>query len=143
MITLGKSVGEVWGMSADALALIVLPSLKAGILNILPSASAIDGSQPGAPPGIPAIYAGTVRVGGQIPQGSTRIYARVTKSGLTDLWFSQPLDFSGNFVIPVGITVQGYDNATVQFWIDATHATEIASYAGGVAVLIDLTFPSS
>lgn len=142
MIRLGLGIpGQVHVMAGDAFSTIILPRLQTGILNILTKNDASQG-RPGAPPSIPAMYHGTITLS-ETTSTATRMYARVTKSGFPDLWFSQPLDGSGSFVFPIGITKPGYDNATVQFWINAEHAKELATYAGGTFVELNLTFADS
>ena len=103
-------------MDVESLTIQVIPQLKAGLVIILPPGPDDPGGQePGSPPGIPAVFSGTVRIGGGIPTQPSRIYIRVIKTGLPDLWFSQPLDATGLYVLPVGITTTGYGNATVEF----------------------------
>ncbi len=143
MLKLGFGrAGEVWAMASDVLGNVIVPRLQTGVLEILPpGSSGTGGEDPGAPPGIPAIYHGSVTTGGEVPSQSSRIYARVIKSSLPDLWFSQPLDTTGQFLIPVGVTVPDYDNATVEFWTDAKRATQVAVYTPSLVVTLDLTFP--
>ena len=144
MLKLGLGrAGEVWAMASDVLGGVIVPRLQAGVLEILPpDASATVGEDPGGPPPpVPAIYHGSVTIGGEVPSQSSRLYARVIKSSLPDLWFSQPLDTTGEYIVPVGVTVTGYDNATIEFWTDAKRATQVAVYTPSLAVTLDLTFP--
>ena len=139
-IGLGRA-GDVYAMSSDALASLIIPELQAGLVNILPPDDDTAGTEPGAPPGLPAVYSGTITIGGQAPPANTRVYARLFKAGKEDLWFSQPLDTTGAYVMPIGLTVTGYENATIKFWVDAQKALQSASYVPGAAVAVNFAFP--
>lgn len=141
MTTLGLGrAGEVYVMANDALNNSVLPQLRSGVLIII-SRPPPAGGEPGAPPAIPAIFSGTITLGGRPPLSETRLYARVTKAGLADIWFSAPLATTGLYVMPLGIIESGYGGAAVEFWALAKKATQTAVYQPGAGSTLNLTFP--
>ena len=140
MLKLGFGrAGEVWAMSSDVLGNAIVPRLQTGVLEILaPSSTDASGEDPGAPPGF-VVYSGTVTIGGEPPSAESRIYARIVKVGLPDLWFSQPLDTSGEYVMGIGFE-NTHEDATVEFWIDMKRATQISAYTAFSINSVNLTF---
>ena len=140
MLKLGFGrAGETWAMSSDVLINVIVPDLQTGVVEILPlSSSATSGEDPGAPPGF-VIYSGTVTIGGEVPSQQSRIYARVIKSGLPDLWFSQPLDTSGEYVMVINYR-KTHAKATVEFWAGMKRATQVTSYLPFDHIEVSLTF---
>jgi S1-C subfamily serine protease len=144
MVEMGMSQhGEVYAMAVDALVNIVVPQLQAGLQNILPEASTEVNGEPGAPPDLPAVYSGSVSVGGAVPDSSLRVYAKVSKAGKPDLWFSQPLISATSYIMPLPIAIPGYDSATVEFWFDVRKANQVTTYLPGIITEVDLTFPAN
>ena len=144
MVRLGLGrAGEVYVMAAGPLSSIIVPQLQTGFTSILPSDTVIVGNDPGSPPPIPATISGTVTVGGQKPATAIRLYAKVSKAGLPDLWFSREVrpEDDGAYAVAIGITVSGYVGATVQFWTNAQQAPQTALYTPGLFQSIDLVFP--
>ena len=141
MIDLGIGrPGEAYAIAADSLATLILPRLKQGLLVVLPRVTDA-GDAPPVPPGLPSTFTGTVTVGGVPAPEGLQVYARVIREGKPDLWFSQPLLPGSQYVMPISVTVQGYEGATVEFWLDAQRAAQTAKYqAGREPTTLNLSF---
>lgn len=141
MIALGfGQIGEVYAMASNAL-LENTPRLLSGYLQISATGNTGLPQDSNAPPALPVIYHGTVSIGGTLVTDQTRIYLKLTKPGLPDLWFSTPVDENGNYVIAVQAT-STYGAAAIEFWALAKKANETLTYqTAGSPHSQDLTFP--
>ena len=72
-----------------------------------------------------------------------RLYAKISKPELPDLWFSIEVEpnATGEYVIAVGITNSSYNRSTVSFWTAPDKALETTTYNPGTFPIINLTFP--
>lgn len=138
------TASEVYALASASLASSIVPKLQTGFTNILPQDPGISsGSDPGGPPPIPAIFSGTISIGGEIPTTTIRLYAKISKPELPDLWFSIEVEpnATGEYVIAVGITNSSYNRSTVSFWTAPDKALETTTYNPGTFPIINLTFP--
>ena len=142
MISLGFGrVGQVYVIGSGAINQLILPNLRAGVVTILREESELeDPDNPGPLPIFPANHVGVATIGGQLPGVEGRIYARVTKPGLQDVWVSTILQADGAFLLPIALD-DAYNNGTVEFWTQAKRATQVNVYTSGKPVVKDLTFP--
>ncbi|MEK9658848.1 MAG: serine protease [Chloroflexota bacterium] len=124
---IGK-MGEAWAMTADGLALMVLPTLQSGYVYTRPNAAETEF---GAPPPIPAIFSGDITIGGAPAVSGSRLYARLVKSGKPDLWVSSSLTTTGRYLISLSILQSGYEGAQVEFWFDGQKSITTGSYVPG------------
>jgi hypothetical protein len=145
MARLGFGAGsEVYALTSASLVSSVVPKLHTGFTNILPENQGLtSGSDPGGPPPIPAIFSGTLTIGGEIPAAPIRLYAKIDKAGLPDLWFSIEVEPNpaGEYVIAIGITNSSYNRSSVSFWTAPDKALETTTYNPGSFPIINLTFP--
>jgi S1-C subfamily serine protease len=143
MIALGLGrAGEVYMMASDALAASLIPSLESGVNIVLPQPTTGGEDPNSGPPPLPAIFRGSVTVNGAPPAANTRIYARVSKAGLPDAWFSYVLqaDSPGFYVLAIGVTNGSYTGGSVDFWYQAQKATQTQVYNPGGNTTVNLTF---
>ena len=99
-----------------------LPSLEAGEiqlsanLRVAPTASSLSH------PPLPAIYQGTVTLKGAPPATGTRLYARVVNQAIGDTWIRTKVMENGKYMLPLGVSNNGYVNAIVEFYMEGTKA---------------------
>ncbi len=138
MVTVGLGkTGEAWAMTAEGLALTVLPRLETGYVYVRPT----EGSTtPGAPPPIPAVFSGNISINGLSAPVGTRLYARLVKSGKPDVWVSTTVATAGRYQVSVSTTDSGYESGLVEFWTDAKKADRNGFYQPGQISAFDLSF---
>ncbi len=139
MIAIGLGqTGEVYGASAQALANLVIPRLQSGVVVVQQPGS--GSGTPNSPPPLPAIFQGNATFNGAPLASGKRVYVHLSKSGLPDLWFSDEVTTSGKYTLVAAPFTSGYDGASVEFWVDATKATQTSTYQAGGNNALDLTF---
>lgn len=117
----------------------VLPDLEAGVVQIIPRPGPNVGD-PGSPPPLPSQYSGTVSLQGQAAPVGLRLYARLQKSGLPDLWFSVELQTAGQYAVVVGPLSGRYDQGTVEFWMDGLKAQQTVTWRASKFETLNLVF---
>jgi S1-C subfamily serine protease len=121
MIALGfGQIGEVYMMASTAL-LENTPRLRNGYLQISAAGNSGLPQDSSAPPGLPVLYHGTVSIGGTVVTDQPRVYLKLSKPGLSDMWFSTPVDENGNYVIAVQAS-SSYGAGAIEFWALAQKA---------------------
>ena len=70
-----------------------------------------------------------------------RLYAKVSKRGLADQWFSSEVTTAGRYLVTIGVCQGSYVNATVEFWLDGTASPNTGTYAPARVTPLSLTFP--
>jgi len=140
MVALGVGrPGETYAIDANALINSALPRLEMGV-SIINVQSPFE-NQPGAPPPIPAIFTGSVtQAGVDVPIGE-RMYASVVKPGQPNLWYSAEIAKTGRYVLSISVFKNGYSNTTVEFWKDASRASQTSIYVSGTTKSTNLQFP--
>ena len=141
MIALGfGQVGEVYAIASNAL-VENTPRLRDGYLQISTTGSLGLPQDSSAPPGLPVIYHGTVSISGAVVTDQPRVYLKLTKPGLPDLWFSTPVNENGNYVIAVQAS-SSYGAGSVEFWAIAQKANETPTFqSAGSPHTQNITFP--
>ena len=131
--------GDVYGITSDGLARSILPDLEAGFhLITAPS----PGRSPGVRPSLPADYSGNITVGGSPAPAGTQVYAKVSSPNKDDLWFTKQTRTAGRYFLSFDIGLSGYNNAAVEFWVNAQAASTRNVYRNGlVDQTFDLVFP--
>ncbi|MCH8973463.1 MAG: trypsin-like peptidase domain-containing protein [Chloroflexi bacterium] len=131
--------GEVYAITAESLANVVVPRLETGVI-ITSKSSDTDGSSPGARPGFPAVFKGEIKIGGEPAPIGSILYARVSRAGRTDVWVSRELAVEGRYLIPVSVTGTGYSGADVDFFLLAKRSDQRGRFEAGVSSELNLTF---
>ena len=131
--------GETWGIDGKALSQLVVPQLQSGVsvINAPPDGRCTN---IGRLPGIPAIFKGDIMASGVPVAEGARPYARVTLSG-KELWFSQIIGNAGRYFITISICGTTFNNANVDFWLNAEQAPQTSIYVAGRTTDTPLTFP--
>ena len=133
-------VGEVYAIASNAL-LENTPRLLAGYLQISATGNSGLPVDSNAPPALPVIYHGTVSIGGALVTDQTRVYLKLKKPGLADLWYSTPVDENGNYVMAVQAT-SIYGGGSIEFWALAKQANETSTFlTAGSPYSQNITFP--
>jgi hypothetical protein len=135
-IGIGKA-GEAWALTADGLALTVIPRLESGYVFVRAAETSTD---PGAPPPIPAVFSGDITIGGVSVLPGARLYARLVKAGKPDVWTSVAVANAGRYQISISVTASGYEGAVVEFWMDAKKANTNGFYQPGQISSFALSF---
>ena len=130
--------GEIYALTTGGLIDRVLPRLESGVIVISGSAAQCP---VGTFPPIPATFNGSITVGGQSAPVGSRIYAKVSKTNLTDQWFSTEITTAGRYLVTIGVCQSSYVNATVEFWLDGTASPNTGTYAAARVTPLNLTFP--
>ncbi|MEX2430606.1 MAG: serine protease [Dehalococcoidia bacterium] len=128
---------EVYGVSASGLANQIIPQLTTGIVSIRED---VDEGNSDSFPELPHIFRGSANLSGAPLDAGSRIYARLTKAGQPDLWFTQQLTNDGSYVLAAAVMTSGYANANVEFWMDAKRASETEGYSPGGNSVVNLEF---
>ncbi len=136
-IAIGRT-GEIYAASVDGLINTIIPRLETGVSII---DAPLSGTSQGTPPSIPAIFKGTVKADGISVSKGQRVYAKVSKAGSEDLWFSTTIQKTGEYLLPISISTSGYTNALVQFWVNKAPnpATSIFVAARTTTINIDVS----
>ena len=139
MIDLGLGrTGEIYAITMDGLLNRVLPLLESGVAVISGSSAQCPA---GTFPPIPATFSGSVTVGGENLAVGNRLYAKVSKRGLSDQWFSTEITTAGRYLVTIGVCQGSYRNATVEFWLNGTASPNTGTYAPARVTPLNLTFP--
>ncbi len=104
-----------------------------------PAPSATPQGDPGAVPAFPVIFHGALTVGGKAAAAGTRLYAKISKAGMTPLQETLTTRANGRYDFP--IAASGYDGGTVEFSMQGQPRKVTAAYrANSIAVALDLDF---
>ncbi len=133
------STGESFGVGIDSLQTLVLPQLLGGLVNLGPPPALGNDA---APPPLPTIFSGTVRVDTGIAQaGQFPVYARISKPGQPDIWVRADIGANGRYHLLVSAT-STYNNASIEFWGNRVKSTQTQTFTTGFKqISYDLTFP--
>ncbi len=131
--------GESWAITVDGLLNVVIPRLESGVIDIDKTAG--SGCSPGLFPPIPATYRGDVTIGGQPAPVGSRLYAKVSKRGLPDQWFSEQIVTEGKYLITIGVCQSGFANAPVEFWMNGSASPTMSTWVPATPFSVDLAFP--
>ena len=131
--------GESWALTVDGLLNLVIPRLESGVIVI--DKSTASGCSPGLFPPIPATYRGDVTIGGQPAPVGSRLYAKVSKRGLQDQWFSIEITEMGEYLLTIGVCQSGFANAPVEFWMNGSASPVMSTWVPATSFPVDLTFP--
>ncbi len=141
MIELGIGrTGEIYAMTTSGLLNRVLPLLEGGVTVISGAAAKCPA---GVFPPIPATFNGSVTIGGEAAPVGSRVYAKISKRGLADQWFSGEITTAGRYLLTVGVCQSSYVNATVQFWMNGSASPNTSTYAAARTTPVNLTFSST
>ena len=130
--------GEVYAITAESLAAVIVPRLQTGVIIV--SKPGEGGGGPGPRPGFPAVFKGEIKIGGEPAPIGSILYARVSKTGRTDVWVSRVLTVEGRYLIPVSVTGTGYSGADVDFFLLSKQSTQRGRFESGASSDLDLTF---
>ena len=136
-IAIGRT-GEIYALSVDGLISTVIPRLETGVSII---DAPLSGTSKGTPPSIPAIFKGTIKIDSRSATKGTRVYAKVSKVGSSDLWFSTTVEKTGEYLLPISISRTGYTNATVQFWAGKYPASATSIFVAARTTTINIDVP--
>jgi hypothetical protein len=149
MIEIGIGrVGEAWAMDSFTLSSALIPRLEAGFTVI--NASSGRCADEGSFPPVPAIYSGSITIGGAPAAADSRLYVRALKTSTgEEVWFSQLVAGTGEYFITISICDISFGPASpgaparsiVQFWLNATSTGIPSIYIPGDFYSIDLAFP--
>ena len=132
---LGGFPGESYALAA--LDLVRQASLLQGLpLSIDHNQCALGSSFPP----IPSIFNGNVTIDGQRPPVGSTLYAKVTRRGLADLWFSAPISSTGRYQMTLGVCQSSYNNQPVEFWLDGMPATQTGTVRTGQTIAHNVEF---
>ena len=98
---------------------------------------------PSAVPALPVIFHGALTVGGAPAAAGTRLYAKISKAGLPNVWKTLDTAASGRYNFPVA-AAPGYDGGKVEFWMHGITGTVAAVYNANSqtsTVALNLAFP--
>ena len=130
--------GEVYAITAESLAAIIVPRLQAGVM-IVSKPGEGDGG-PGPRPGFPAVFKGEIKIGGEPAAIGSILYVRVSRTGRTDVWASRVLTVEGRYLIPVSVTGTGYSGADVDFFLRSKQSDQRGRFESGASSELNLTF---
>ena len=131
--------GEVYAITAESLAAVIVPRLQTGVI-IMSKPGERDGGGPGPRPGFPAVFKGEIKIGGEPAAIGSILYARVSRTGRTDVWVSRVLTVEGRYLIPVSVAGTGYTGADVDFFLLAKRSDQRGRFATGSSSELTLTF---
>ena len=130
-------VGEIYAVTVDSLINLVVPRLEGGItvINTKPA-----GTTSGSPPPLPAIFKGNLNLGNTPMDVGTRVYAKVSMPGQTDVWVSTVLSSTGRYVLTLGAPTNSFNNGVVEFWLLKRRHLLTSTYVAGRTLEFPLNF---
>ena len=132
---------EVYAVVSREVESIAVPLLRGGQSSCAPKSGGVGDMS--SLPALPVIFYGNLSIDGQAAPRGTLLYARLIKQGKPDVWDCIPTRSAGEYVFPVVVSEDGYDDARVELWTGGRTASATSVYdtsRPGSAVKLSLAF---